>query len=45
MAVVTVVSVLVGLGAVAGGVYAALTKLQIINKRIDPRKIRSFTQI
>jgi len=39
---VIVVGILTGAGAIAGGVYAILTKLQIINKKIDPRKIRNF---
>jgi len=39
---VITIGVVVGVGALGAGVYAILTKLQIINKKIDPRKIRIF---
>lgn len=43
--VVIMLGVMAGLGMLAGGVYVVLTKLQIINKKIDPRKIRYFPKM
>jgi len=36
---------LVVAGTLGAAVYIGLSKMQIINKKIDPKKIRSFTKM
>ena len=40
---IIILGIAAGIGAIAFVVYVILSKLQIINKKIDPRKIRIFT--
>jgi len=43
--VIIVIGSLVAAGILFATVYAILNKLQLINKKIDPRKIRIFRKI
>jgi len=45
MVTIVAVGVVAGVGGVTGAVFMFLSKMQIINKQIDPKKIRTFSRL